>query len=143
MENLKKGLTYNYFNQAFSSAEEILGKPTKTGVTDSIAFPSWIGAKQEWFAFEYKGFLKIDKSAVYTFYVNADDGAVLYIDDILVVDNDGFHYTQEKSGDISLGEGYHSFRLAYFEGKYTPVLEVKIMCQGLKKQALPSILLWH
>ncbi|HSH64798.1 MAG TPA: metallophosphatase, partial [Bacteroidia bacterium] len=63
--------------------------------------------------------------------------------DVLVVDNDGYHYAQEKCGNIGLGEGYHSLRLVYFEGKYTPVLEVKIMCQGLKKQAIPSNMLWY
>jgi hexosaminidase len=139
----KPGLLYNYYNSAFSSAREVLGKPTKSGIADSIGFPKWIHPKQEWFAMEYKGYLKIDQKGLYTFYVNADDGAVLYIDDVLVVDNDGYHYLQEKSGSIGLGEGYHSLRLAYFEGKYTPVLEVKIMCQGLKKQAFPSNMLWH
>lgn len=140
---LKPGLIYNYYDQPFSSAKEIKGKPTKSGVTDSLILPKWIGAKQEWFGMEYKGYIKIDQKGIYTFYLSADDGAVLYIDDVLVVDNDGYHYLQEKPGNVGLGEGYHSLRLAYFEGKYAPVLEVKIMCQGLKKQAFPSNMLWH
>ena len=143
MEHLKPGLSYNYYDQAFSSAKEVKGKPTKSGVTDSLGLPSWIGAKQEWFGMEYTGYIKIDQKGIYTFYLSADDGAVLYIDDVLVVDNDGYHYVQEKPGNVGLGEGYHSLRLAYFEGKYAPVLEVKIMCQGLKKQAFPSNMLWH
>jgi hexosaminidase len=110
---------------------------------DSLILPAWIPKKKEWFALDYKGYLKIEKEGLYTFSVNADDGAILYIDDVLVVDNDGYHYSREKSGNIGLGEGYHSIRLAYFEGKYTPVLEVKIMCQGLKKQAIPLSMLWH
>jgi hexosaminidase len=139
----QKGITYDYYEQAFSSAENVKGTPTKSGVLDSLNIPAWIPKKKEWFAFNYKGYLKIDKEGLYTFSLNADDGAVLYIDDVLVVDNDGYHYAQEKSGNIGLGEGYHSIRLAYFEGKYTPVLEVKIMCQGLKKQAIPLSMLWH
>jgi hexosaminidase len=141
--NQKKGIVYEYYDQAFSAAEKIKGTPTKSGVLDSFALPPWIPLKKEWFALNYKGTIKIDKEGLYTFSLNADDGAVLYIDDVLVVDNDGYHYAQEKSGNIGLGEGYHSIRLAYFEGKYTPVLEVKIMCQGLKKQAIPLSMLWH
>jgi hexosaminidase len=139
----QKGLAYDYYDQAFSAAATIKGTPTKSGVMDSLILPSWIPKKKEWFALTYKGYIKIEKDGLYTFSLNADDGAILYIDDVLVVDNDGYHYAQEKSGNIGLGEGYHSIRLAYFEGKYTPVLEVKIMCQGLKKQAIPLSMLWH
>lgn len=139
----QQGISYEYYDQAFSSAEKITGTPTRSGVLDSLNLPAWIPQKKEWFAMNYKGLLKIEKEGLYTFSLNADDGAVLYIDDVLVVDNDGYHYAREKSGNIGLGEGYHSIRLAYFEGKYTPVLEVKIMCQGLKKQAIPLSMLWH
>jgi hexosaminidase len=139
----QKGVTYDYYDQQFSAAEKIKGTPTKSGIIDSLNLPGWIPLKKEWFALNYNGYIKIDKEGLYTFSLNADDGAVLYIDDVLVVDNDGYHYAQEKSGNIGLGEGYHSIRLAYFEGKYTPVLEVKIMCQGLKKQAIPLSMLWH
>lgn len=143
LPNPQKGLQYNYYDQQFSSAKAIVAKPTKSGISDSIAFPKWIDLKKEWFGLEYNGYVKIDKEELYTFYLNADDGAALYIDDVLIIDNDGYHYAQEKVGNVGLGEGYHSLRLVYFEGKYTPVLEVKIMCQGLKKQALPSNMLWH
>lgn len=143
LEKAKPGLLLNYYDQQFSSAKAIIAKPTKSESIDSIGFPKWLDLKKEWFGLEYKGYLKIEKEALYTFYLNADDGAVLYIDDVPVVDNDGYHYAEEKCGNVGLGEGYHSLRLVYFEGKYTPVLEVKIMCQGLKKQALPSNMLWH
>jgi hexosaminidase len=143
LTNKQKGIAYDYYDQAFSAAANIKGTPTKSGIMDSLILPAWIPKKKEWFALNYKGYIKIEKEGLYTFSLNADDGAILYIDDVLVVDNDGYHYTQEKSGNIGLGEGYHSIRLAYFEGKYTPVLEVKIMCQGLKKQAIPLSMLWH
>ena len=139
----KKGVVYNYYDKSFSSATKINGEPTKSGIIDSLSFPEWIPFTKEWFAFTYTGYLKIDKEGLYNFFLKADDGANLYIDDELVVNNDGYHYTQEKFGYIGLGEGYHSIRLNYFEGKYSPTLEVRVMSKEITKQKLPLSMLWH
>lgn len=143
VKQVKKGLTYSYFNNVFSSAASITGKPTKVGTIDSIDLPRCTDSKAEWFALDYKGYLKIDKDELYTFYVNADDGALLFIDDQLVVDNDGYHYAQEKSGEIALANGYHTFHLVYFEGKYSAVLDVSISSKGKKKIKVPGEMFWH
>lgn len=143
VKQAKKGLAYSYYDKVFSSAASINGKPSKSGTVDSIQLPDCADSKAEWFALEYKGYLKIDKSELYTFYLNADDGALLFIDDQLVVDNDGFHYAQEKVGNIALAEGYHSIRLAYFEGKYSAVLDLSMSSQGSKKQEVPASMFYH
>lgn len=143
VKQIKKGLAYWYYDKVFPSAASINGKPLKTGVVDSIQLPDCSNPKAEWFAVEYKGYLKVEADDVYTFYLNSDDGALLFIDDELVVDNDGFHYAQEKVGSIALAQGYHSLRIAYFEGKYSGVLDLSVSAELLKKCIIPSTMLWH
>jgi hypothetical protein len=62
----------------------------------------------------YEGYLKIPANVIYTFYVSSDDGSKLWLDGEEVVDNDGLHGKEEKSGKVLLKKGYHRFRLAWF-----------------------------
>src|SRR5690242_14651052 len=45
----------------------------------------------EWFGIEYKATFTVKKEGEYTFTLLSDDGSKLFIDDSLVVDNDGLH----------------------------------------------------
>ena len=45
----------------------------------------------------------------------SDDGSVLYIDNLKIVDNDGSHAAITATGRIALKKGYHSYKLLYFE----------------------------
>src|SRR5579862_8418217 len=70
----------------------------------------------EWFAIDYGGRFWITAPGMYTFSLLSDDGAKLYIDDQVVIDNDGLHPPQEKSGALDLAGGIHQIRLSYFQG---------------------------
>eukprot|EP01134_Creolimax_fragrantissima_P001259 CFRG1259T1 len=66
------------------------------------------------FALVLSGVIEITHSGIHTFFLTANDGANLYIDDELVVDNDGIHYVIEKSQNKELCTGFHTFRIEYF-----------------------------
>ena len=68
------------------------------------------------FAIVIEGFLKIDKSGNYFFRLVSDDGSKLTVGDKLVVDNDGLHGADAVDGLIALKEGYHPFKVEYFQG---------------------------
>ncbi len=70
----------------------------------------------EWFAIDYTGRFWIDQPAVYRFSLLSDDGAKLYIDGHLVVDNDGTHPPTERHGKTNLAGGLHRIRVSYFQG---------------------------
>lgn len=70
----------------------------------------------EWFAIDYTGRFWISKPAVYQFALTSDDGSKLYIDDELVVNNDGIHDPQRKVASLGLTGGIHRIRVSYFQG---------------------------
>lgn len=70
----------------------------------------------EWFAIRFTGIVEATKTTDYTFRLVSDDGAKLYINDQLVIDNDGIHPPRAKEGTIRLTEGKHDIVVEYFQG---------------------------
>lgn len=56
----------------------------------------------------------IPQTGDYTFTLESEDGSQLFIDGIAVVDNDGIHGDQSRSGTVHLTAGNHKFRAIYF-----------------------------
>jgi len=80
-----------------------------------VGFPG-ITKRFEWFAIDYSGKFWIEKPGLYRFRLVSDDGAMLYIDGQLIVDNDGVHSTEVRLGSIRLAGGMHTIRVPYFQG---------------------------
>ncbi len=72
--------------------------------------------RYEWFAIDYRGRFWIETPGLYNFVLTSDDGARLYLDDALVIDNDGQHPVQERMGQSQLERGVHRIRVSYFQG---------------------------
>lgn len=77
--------------------------------------------QEEWFAIRYEGAFEVPKDATYTFTLLSDDGAILYIDNDKVIDNDGLHVAKPVTGAKPLTTGRHALRLDYFQGNKGPV----------------------
>jgi hypothetical protein len=72
--------------------------------------------RTEWFAVRYSGKFTARANGEYDFRVVSDDGAKVWIDGALVIDNDGTHPPSEKRGRTRLNGGEHSIRVDYFQG---------------------------
>jgi hypothetical protein len=70
----------------------------------------------KWFGIQYRGVITIKESGLYRYRVLSDDGSKLYIDEILVIDNDGIHESISKTGEIYLADGTYPIRVDYFQG---------------------------
>ena len=90
----------------------------------------------------YKGYIKVSEQGIYNFFLSADDGGKLWIDDQLVVNNDGRHANIEKSGRVALDKGYHVFRLAYIQEKSAKYLELKYSFDVQEKKPVPPAMYW-
>lgn len=68
------------------------------------------------FAAIWRGEMQVFEAGTYTFYARSDDGSKVYIDNTLVVDNDGLHGMEEwKQGTLELAPGWFSVAVRYFE----------------------------
>lgn len=72
--------------------------------------------RYEWFAIDYHGTFWIEQPGKYRFLLASDDGSKLYIDNKVVIDNDGIHAVQTETGMINLKAGSHRIRVSYFQG---------------------------
>src|ERR1700734_1036496 len=89
-------------------------------------FPG-VTKRNEWFAIDYSGKFWIAEPGLYTFSLLSDDGSKLYIDDQLIIDNDGVHAPLEKIGVADLAGGLHRMRVSYFQGpKFQIALVLKV-----------------
>ena len=70
----------------------------------------------EWFGIQFKGTLLMPVNQTCSFKLTADDGANLYIDDKLIVNNDGIHPVTDAYGTTPLSQGAHKFRVDYYQG---------------------------
>ncbi len=69
------------------------------------------------FAIRFRGRLAIETPGIYTFALNSDDGSKLYINQNLVVDNDGIHTPRYVRGSLKLAAGMHYIEIHYFQGQ--------------------------
>jgi alpha-N-arabinofuranosidase len=113
--------------------------PVSSSVTEQITLPE--GMLQN-YGVMYEGYIKVLKDNLYTFFINNDDGAVLYINDEPIINNDGLHAPEEMSNSVILKEGYHKIKVVFFQKGGGQALDVSIEGPGLPKQVMPKEMLF-
>jgi len=135
------GLMYQYYEGNWEKIPDFTSlNPVSSGVIYEIGLEH-IPFKQEKFALILKGAIEIPATALYTFYLNSNDGSKLYIDGKLVIDNDGLHGALEKEGQIDLSEGKHSLRITYFQAGGGFHLKAYMAGPGMEKVSIPPDML--
>jgi len=142
VENVSEGIMYEYYEGDWDFVPEFDElKPIKTGII--LNFDFLPQNNEEYFGFRYIGFIKIPKDGVYNFFTKSDDGSQLYIDEKLVVDNDGLHGAYEQQGALPLRAGFHRIVVSFFEKTGGDMLEVYWKRPGFAKEQIPAIVLFH
>ena len=86
----------------------------------------------------FTGVVNVPSSGKWTFSSESDDGSKLYVDDVLVVNNDGLHGMLEQSSSVDLGKGSHSIRVEFFNGDGPGGLVLRWSGPNVAKQIIPS-----
>jgi len=124
-----KGLKVQYLEGGITTLDDLpVLRLIRTDTIDRIHIPAY--TREDAYALEFSGYIKINETAIYTFATNSDDGTRLYLDDRLLIDNDGVHGPVRVTGQVALGAGYHPFRLEFFEGNYGQILEFTVLEDG-------------
>ena len=136
------GLQYSYYeDEGMSTAKMQQIQPLKTGVVNNFNLDN--KNRKSKYGFIYTGYIRIDKTGMYDFFTASDDGSVLYIDDQLIVDNNGNHGMEEKGDKAVLQKGFHKIKLMYFDSAGDNGLQVLMQAPGGKKQAIDAAILFH
>jgi photosystem II stability/assembly factor-like uncharacterized protein len=135
--NTVNGLEYSYYEGTWSALPNFDAlTAAKTGtVTNFDLTPR---NRTDHFGFRYKGYISVPTDGDYTFYTSSDDGSRLLIGTTLVVDNDGLHGAQERSGVIGLKAGKHAITVVYFDQTGGEILTVSYQGPGIAKTTVPA-----
>jgi hypothetical protein len=145
----ENGVAYKYYEGKFKSTDEIgaalagakdFSPLLKTGTLNNFSIGE--ADAEDAFAYEFHTWIKIPEKALYRFYTFSDDGSRLYIDEQLVVDNDGSHSEQYAYGTVALDAGFHSLRLRYFEDYMDQTLSVGMLSKNIPEMPIPDELLY-
>jgi hypothetical protein len=131
------GINYQYYQGSFTSVPVFSTLSSISSGTNST-FDISLATATTNFSFNFTGYISIPADGQYTFYTNSDDGSNLYIDNVLVVNNDGLHAPLEKSGTIGLKAGYHAISVGYFQQAGGTLLTVSSSGPGITKQVIPA-----
>jgi glucose/arabinose dehydrogenase len=136
--NTVAGLDYAYYEGSNWSVLPDFATLTAVASGTTTDFSLAPRLRNDNFAFRYTGYVTVPTDGVYTFYTSSDDGSQLFIGSTLVVNNDGLHPTQERSGQIGLRAGVHAITVTFFERTGEQVLGVSYAGPGIAKTAVPA-----
>lgn len=135
------GVSFVYYEDRFERVADIKkSNPKKSGVLTNFSLSP--AESEDWMGFEYRAWIKIPKTEIYNFYILSDDGAVLSLNDKVVVDNDGSHSQRRSEGKLFMEEGFHDLSLLYFERYMGEVLEVGYSSRDVTETTIPDSMLF-
>ncbi|MDT3402588.1 family 20 glycosylhydrolase [Mucilaginibacter terrae] len=127
------GVKYELVAGSFTETGQLDGaRVLDTGITKTFNTAAFKKANRT-FGVTYTGYFNVDADGKYIFSTQSDDGSVIYIDDTMVVDNDGKHSLYEQPGEVLLQKGMHKFTLKYFEAGAFSTLRVYLTMPGKPK----------
>lgn len=133
------GLDYSYYEGEFNRVADFEKlTPKASGPAEKIDLSA--AKRSDNFGLRFDGLMQVPKDGEYTFHLMSDDGSRLAIDGRMVVDNDGVHAPQEKSGKVQLKAGKHAFVAEFFEASGGEELRVQLEGPDLNRTNLNDVL---
>lgn len=137
-EDLVPGVRYDYVEPASGELARLADvgdwTPTRAGLAESIGLLP--GHRDDRFAYRFEGWLALGSPARITFGLESDDGSDLTINGVKVVDNDGLHAPQERTGVIDLPAGRHLLVVRMYENGGGETLEAWMQRDGGPREPL-------
>ncbi|MFI5186731.1 MAG: alpha-L-fucosidase [Chitinophagales bacterium] len=131
------GLNYSVYAGEWSQLPDFSHlQSASTGISHGIDISSKKGTEKYGFVFD--GFIQTPTDGIYNFYISSDDGSKLFIDDEILIDNDGLHGMEEKNKQTPLAKGYHSIKILFFQKSGGDDLQVQWEGPGFKKTIIPA-----
>ncbi len=135
------GITYNsstMVNLSGRTPDFVRHEPNLDWPSTQSAWTGLDSRFLEYWSARHSGIIHVPTDGNWTFYLRSDDGSKLWIDDVEIVDNQGHHAMQERSGTVWLEAGEHIIRTEFFEHGGYAGLELKWAGPGISKQTVPT-----
>ncbi|CAA9199090.1 hypothetical protein FLA105534_02424 [Flavobacterium bizetiae] len=142
----KKGLKFDYYTGTlFQQVQDLdLAKPVNSGIFEgAISSEKWKSKTERYIGLKFNGYIFIPETANYTISTLSDDGSKLFIDNELVVNNDGIHWLNEAYGAVKLEKGFHKINIGYFDQIGGTTLTCYIQQEGKEKQEISASQLYY
>ncbi|SHG65786.1 family 20 glycosylhydrolase [Flavobacterium defluvii] len=142
----KKGLKFNYYTGTlFQQVQDLeLAKPVNSGIFEGkISSEKWKTKLERYIGLKFDGYIFIPETANYTISTLSDDGSKLFIDNELVMNNDGIHWLNEAYGVVKLEKGFHKLNISYFDQIGGTTLTCFIQQEGKEKQEISESQLFY
>ena len=137
------GLNYNYYEGDWTGLPNFESlTPTKSGKIYKISLRE-VKPREDHFGISLYGFIKIEKDGEYTFYLNSDDGSKLFLNNSLLIDNDGLHGSKDVSAKTILKAGKYPIKIMYFEGNGDQSLKLEYEGQNISRRIIPASLFYN
>jgi len=137
------GLKYYYVPGRFAAVSEIdTNLATKRGVVNQISLAKISGKARE-YGLVFTGYINVNEEADFEFSLYSDDGSRLFINDELIIDNDGKHARYERAAGVLLKPGLHKIKLAYFDDGPGSSLRLSVKGTDGKKIELPAVMMFN
>jgi uncharacterized protein (UPF0332 family) len=109
------GLTGHYYSG--QNFEKLIQKRIAKEINFDWGLGYVINNHSDNVSIRWTGRIKAIKSGEYSFITRSDDGARLWIDDSLIIDDWTVHAEEARSAKINLEKGYYKIKMEYFEGE--------------------------
>jgi predicted alpha/beta superfamily hydrolase len=135
--NLKPGLKYSYYEGVWDSLPDFSKlTPKKRGTTENLDLK--FALKKDSFAVLFEGYIHVTKKDLYDLWIVSDDGAKLYFNNELLLDNDGLHSADRPVVKlIPLNPGYYPIMIRFFERAGDESVTVGSVSFEKKAKAVP------
>jgi hexosaminidase len=139
---LRPGLAVTYHEASLSRVAALDTLPVMRRTTVSTI--ARLGSERaEGYGLVFRGYLAVPADAMYEFALASDDGSTFTVGEQLVVDNDGLHGTQERTGMIALRAGRHPITVRFFQAGGGADLWLRVRHASGDWQEIPASWLQH
>ncbi|KAA3616310.1 MAG: alpha-rhamnosidase [Calditrichaeota bacterium] len=134
----KNGVEWQFYEGAFRKLPDFSKlKPARIGKSYQITLEN-LPLPDEYFALVFSTFLKIDLPGEYIFSINSNDGSQLFVNNSLLINNDGEHGPKQLSAKINLSKGYIPLKVTYFQSGGSTALNAFYQGPGTARQVIPG-----
>jgi alpha-L-fucosidase len=131
------GLRYDYDEGDWKQVPDFAAMtPRARGVAHDLSRSERL--REDHFGFRYRGYIDVPEEGAYTFFLVSDDGSRMWLDGRPLIDNDGLHSLDEKSGVAALARGLHPITIEFFESSGGHELELWWESAAMKRCRVPD-----